>query len=343
MTSHRWRQSFLGVLALGLCLTAPPATGRAAAPPAKPPSFDESPADALKRFQAGNSQFTDKVSVGVVLVPVVVRKRGSGYADHLDRKDFSVTVDGRPVAIESFERRADAPCSLVVLQDLSGSMATEGKLDQSREAVRFFLQHALPGDEFAVATFASGTGEVEVPFTNDTGAVDAAVGLWKGWGTTALHDAVAWIPEISLDSRNPKRFALVITDGVDNASHLTPEQARDLVRAAQVPVYVLGLNAGNPYDLGAQKEKIYRYADVLNLLAATTGGRYYSIASFHELRAALQAISDDLRHEYVLGFATGEGRSSYRKLHVEVRGGEKAVVFRRGYQGPPPASPKVGG
>jgi VWFA-related protein len=339
-------QGLAGVLALALCLTVQPAIGRASAPPPTTPSskpgFDESPADALKRLQAGGAQFTDKVQVGLVLVPVVVRKR-AGYADHLDRKDFTLIVDGRPVAIDSFERRADAPCSLVVLQDLSGSMATEGKLDQSREAVRFFLQHALPGDEFAVATFASGTGEVEVPFTSDTGVVASAIGMWRGWGTTALHDAVAWIPEISLDSRNPKRFALVITDGVDNASRLSPEQARDLVRAAQVPVYVLGLGAGSPYELGAQNEKIYRYADVLNLLAATTGGRYYSISSFHELRAALQAIADDLRHEYVLGFATGEGRSSYRKLHVEVRGGEQAVVFRRGYQGPPPASPKVGG
>src|ERR1700744_3118181 len=59
--------------------------------------------------------FQDEVSVGLVLVPVVIRA-GAGYAKNLEKKDFQLTVEGRPVAIESFERRSDAPASLVFLQ-----------------------------------------------------------------------------------------------------------------------------------------------------------------------------------------------------------------------------------
>ncbi|HWM91459.1 MAG TPA: VWA domain-containing protein [Thermoanaerobaculia bacterium] len=279
--------------------------------------------------------FEEEVSVGYVLVPLVVRS-GAGYADRLDEDDFRLLVDGKPVKIDSFERRADAPASIVFLQDLSGSM--EGtSLDASRQAVRFFLDKSLQGDEFAIATFASDAGQVEVPYTSEMSVLRESVASWKAWGTTALHDAVAWVPDISAEGRNPKRFAVLITDGIDNASKFTPEQARDIVRQAQLPVYVIGLGTGNPYELSGTGDKMFRYADVLNLLASVSGGRYYAISNLDDLQEALAAIHNDLRHQYVLGFATGEGTSRLRDVKVEVRSGDRTVLFRRGYKGPPPA------
>ncbi len=290
-------------------------------------------------------QFQDEVSVGLVLVPVVVRS-GAGYAKNLEQKDFQLRVEGKPVRAESFERRSDAPASVILLQDLSGSMANGGKLEESQQALRFFLDKALPGDEFAVATFASGIFEVEVPFTRNQAALREASDRWRAYGTTTLHNAVARIPKISLEGRNPKRFALLITDGVDNASHLTPEAARAVVQEAQLPTYVLGLGSGNPYELTQDGKKIYRYADVLSLLAAVTGGRYYSIANHEDLQKALAEILDDVRHQYVLGFSTGDGAVKFRPLTVEVKGkssNRRAVVFRRGYKGTPPAETRAGG
>jgi VWFA-related protein len=288
--------------------------------------------------------FQDAVSVGFVLVPVVVRA-GAGFAKNLDKNDFQLRVEGRPVAIESFERRSDAPASIILLQDLSGSMANGGKLAESQEALRFFLDKALPGDELAIATFASDLFDIEVPFTQNQAALREASDRWRAYGTTALHDAVARMPRISLEGRNPKRFALLITDGVDNASHLTPEAARAIVQEAHLPTYVLGLDAGNPYELDQQGKKIYRYADVLSLLAAVTGGRYYPIARHEDLQKALSEILDDVRHQYVLGFSTGEGPVKFRSLTVDVKKSRdrRSVVFRRGYKGSPPAEARAGG
>jgi VWFA-related protein len=291
------------------------------------------------------SSFQDEVSVGLVLVPVVVRS-GEGYAKDLDREDFRLLVEGRPVAIESFERRSDAPASVVLLQDLSGSMATGGKLEQSRGVVRFFLDKALPGDELSIATFAGDQLQVDVPFTTDLGALREASDRWEAYGTTALHDAVAHVPQISLEGRNPKRFAVLVTDGVDNASRLTPEQARLVVQQAQLPTYVLGMGSGSPYELSNEGKRVYRYADVLNMLALGTGGRYYSISGPEDLQAALTAILDDVRHQYVLGFDTGDGAVKFRTLKVEVKDQEKnlrTIVFRRGYKGTPPATSHTGG
>ena len=291
------------------------------------------------------SSFQDEVSVGLVLVPVVVRG-GEGYAKDLDREDFRLLVEGKPVAIESFEKRSDAPASVVVLQDLSGSMATGGRLEASREVVRFFLDKALTGDEFSLATFAGDQLQVEVPFTTERSVLREASDRWEAYGTTALHDAVAHMPQISLEGRNPKRFAILITDGVDNASRLTPEQARFIVQQAQLPTYVLGMRSGDPYELSGEGKRIYRYADVLNMLALGTGGRYYSISGPEELQAALTAILDDVRHQYVLGFDTGDGAVKFRTLKVEVKEQGKnvrTIVFRRGYKGTPPANSRAGG
>src|SRR5687768_1787883 len=89
--------------------------------------------------------FEEEVSVGYVLVPLVVRS-GAGYADRLDEDDFRLLVDGKPVKVDSFERRADAPASIVFLQDLSGSM--EGtSLQASQQAVQFFLDKSLKGED----------------------------------------------------------------------------------------------------------------------------------------------------------------------------------------------------
>jgi Ca-activated chloride channel family protein len=316
--------------------TATPGRPPVSSQPATPAGGAGGPAD----LTSGTAQFQDTLAVNNVLVPVMVRTRG-GYANHLGIKDFRLLVDGRPVPIESFDQNAEAPTSVIFLQDLSGSMGTEGKIELSQEVVRYFVNQALPGDEFAVASFASGHGEVEVPFTSDRDALLDAVSRWQGWGTTALHDAVAWIPDISGEGHNSRRFAVLVTDGVDNASTLTPEQAREVVRAAQVPVYVFGLGSGSPYELTAEGKKVYRYADVLNLLAGATGGRYFPISRSADLPKALKAITEDLRHQYVLGFSTREGERSYRRLRVELTakglGDRATVIFRRGYKGPPPA------
>jgi VWFA-related protein len=275
------------------------------------------------------------------LVPVVVRTPG-GYVNRLDRDDFRLSVEGKPVTIESFETRADAPASVVILQDLSGSMATGNRLERSRRVVRYFLDGSLPGDEFAIASFAGDQTDIEVPFTANKEAVIDAIEEWTGYGTTGLHDAVAWMPDISMESQNPKRFAVLITDGVDNASVIPPEKSREIVRMAQLPTYVIGLDAGDPFQLSKEGKKVYRYADVLNLLAASTGGRYFAVHSEEDLKAALDLIKEDVRHQYVIGFSTGDGASRFRTIRVDLKGNEgrsRTVVFRKGYKGAPPAAP----
>ena len=180
-----------------------------------------------------------------------------------------------------------------------------------------------------------------MPFTEDLEALRESIASWEGYGKTALHDAVALLPRISGDSRNVKRAVVLITDGVDNASTVSAAAAREIVRQAQLPVYVFGLESGDPYARRRRSaEEIYRYADMLNLLAHMTGGRYFAIASPDDMKEACASVAEDLRYQYVLGFETqGTGKNAFRTIQVEVRNKKaKQVLSRKGYQGPPPAS-----
>ncbi len=277
--------------------------------------------------------FGEVYSVEVVMVAVAVR--GEAPGERLPKDSFRLRVDGRPVKIESFENDAKAPLSLVFLQDLSGSMAEPSKLASSRETLDCFLDTTRASDEVALATFAGGRTQIDVPLTGDVGALREAMELWDPWGTTGLYDAVAMLPEISLGSTGSKHAAVLVTDGVDNASAITPQQAQQLVRAADLPVYVLAL-PGHDEPL---PPAAFRYGDLLRQLADATGGRYFEIEDSAQARRTCASILSELRHQYVLGFSvSGTGPSSYHPIRVELRNGGKHVslIHRRGYRGTAP-------
>jgi len=323
--------------ALALAGTAGASQPGDAATPPRSATASAAPAPAPAAQDDGALQFSGEVSVDWILVPVIVKSK-RGYVDDLKREAFDLRVGGRLVQFKDFERRGEAPWSLVFLQDLSGSMGTGGRLEASQEVARYFFDRSRPGDEFAIATFAGEQTSVDVPFTEDLEPLRQAVESWEGWGLTALHDAVSWLPEISGDSRNVKRAALVITDGVDNASRITAAEARELVRSAELPVYVLGLESGDPFADDGKGEKVYRYADVLNLLASMTGGRYFAIEGPNDLKEACATIAEEMRYQYVLGFDTsGAGGVDWRPITVAVRQKGVRVVARRGYRGTLPA------
>ena len=280
--------------------------------------------------------FGEVYSVEVVMVPVAVR--GEAPGERLPRDSFSLRVDGKPVKIESFENDSGAPLSLVFMQDLSGSMAEAEKMASSRESLDCFLDTARKSDEVALATFAGGQTEIEVPLTSQVAAVREAMEIWEPYGTTGLYDAVAMLPEISLGSGGAKRAAVLVTDGVDNVSAIGPEQAQKLVQSADLPVYVLALPGR---DESGPPDGSYRYGDLLRQLAEATGGRYYELADTGEARRTCAAILGELRHQYVLGFSvTGTGPSTYHPIRVELRNGGRRVslIHRRGYRGTAPSA-----
>lgn len=304
-----------------------------AMPPALAQDQSVSPDDAPAAASA--QTFGTQVDVRWVLVPTLVKSR-KGYVQDLEQEEFRLFVENRPVPIASFETGTEAPISVIYMQDLSGSVANGDKLEISRQLLNCFLDRARPYDDYTIATFGNEQIQVQIPATSDFFKARRSMWKWQPRGTTALHDAVAWLPDLGTRSENAKRVAILVTDGADNASTLTGEEARSLVRQAELPVYVLGLRAGTAP--GAETEHLERqsFLHVLRLLAFQTGGRYASLSPADDVGDICESILQDLRYQYVLGFPAGAG-DSYRQIRVEVDGRNRQVTARRGYTGGVPA------
>lgn len=294
----------------------------------------------------GVATFDESVSISWVLVPVVVRSR-RGHVDGLDKGDFRLFVDGRETPVQELDLGSEVPLSVVYLQDLSGSIANAGKLEASRAAFSALLDRLGPagpsggGDEVALATFAGDRLRIEVPFTNAVATLRESMSLWEGYGTTALHDAVSLLPDISQEGRSGRRVAVLVTDGLDNASTLPPEEAVRVVREARLPVYVIGLSApGRGPAPRTDEGGGDLYADLLEGLAERTGGRYFEVSGEEEAAAAVANLVADLRHRYVLAVTTaGDAPSAYHELRVDVRVPYRhSITHRKGYWGGPPVA-----
>ncbi len=290
---------------------------------AAPPFAAEPPPEELEAPRT----FRENVSVDYVLVPVTVRSK-KGPVDDLERRRFRLRIDDCEVAIESFDGGSDQPLGVLFLQDLSGSMALAGRLESSRRALDFFLGRARPGDRFALATFSGRDLDLAVAATADPETIRRAMAGWRGWGVTALFDAVSRLPELRATAGAARTAAILLSDGAENASRTAPEAARAAARRADLPVYVL--------DLG-DRGRAAASADALARLAEGTGGRYYRAGATADLDRAAAEVLRDLRAHYVLGFSTVEGgpvRARQVRLEIERRG--LWISHRRGYEGRAP-------
>lgn len=284
------------------------------------------------------ASFEENLSVSWVFVPVTVGAEG-GDERALEREDFALHVDERRVPFEDFISPYDNPQTLLFFQDLSGSMANGGKLETSQAIVRWFLDRAGADDQVSLTTFASGHTSVDVPITGQLEVVREHVDSWRAYGTTALHDAVTWVPEVRLTARTAPAVILV-TDGLDNASVISAAKARDMVRSAEVPVYVVGLRRAGPGRLVREKQEgaeVWLYADLLRQLATATGGLYVEARGPADVGRACAMIQRALRSRYALGFRlAGRGEERYRSIRVSLPGKRLDLRHRAGYLGAAP-------
>lgn len=279
------------------------------------------------------------MSVGYVLVPFVVTDRKGRAVADLKAADVTLLSDGVPVAYDLFERSEDAPVSFAILLDGSGSMGLVGKMDRAREAVAALLAAHLPGDDFSLHVFARGEVRELVPFTSDAAAVASAAAAVTPWGKTAFFDALARMPDRSLQGKNGARAIVLLTDGLDNASVLSREELDRLLEGVDVPVYPLVLRApGAPLTPSpGQNVETLLDLDVLGHVARLSGGRLAVATTAEELSAAVAAILRDLRSQYLIGFTpTGSGPVRYRHLTLRLTGPARPVRVRAGYRGADP-------
>lgn len=281
--------------------------------------------------------FAESAGAEYVMLPVLVTDKQGKYVDNLTKKDFVVRVEESRVEFDTFEKDESAPVSFAFLVDTSGSMGVAQKLENAKNAIRSLIKNRRPGDDFALFAFSEGEVRLVEDFSADPSKLLDALFDLEASGQTALFDAVAATPGKMLKGRNNKRAILLFTDGVDNASELSPTQMAEILQHVSVPVYAIGMkNAA--FDMLSATERRELSIDTLQMLASSSGGKMHLVAGDDDLRPLAIEISSEARQQYLLGFApSGKGDVRYRVVFVSVaKPGSWVVRTRRGYRGTAP-------
>jgi Ca-activated chloride channel family protein len=287
---------------------------------------------------AQSPAYSESINVGYVVVPFTVLAKNGAPVTDLRARDVSLYVDGRRVATDLFERAMDAPVSFTILLDASGSMALASKMDAARAAVSVLLDARKPGDEFALYTFAEGEATQLVPFTTDGNRIRQAMTKVEPFGKTAFFDALATMPEASAMGSNPTRAIILLSDGIDNASRHTRESLAAIFEGSSIPIYPLGLRRRTEQPEATPKTReSLSDVELLELVAALSGGKLHLGTRPEELAGAVQALQSELRAQYLVGFApTGRGEVKYRRISLRLQRRARTVRVRAGYRGTEP-------
>jgi Ca-activated chloride channel homolog len=278
---------------------------------------------------------TFKSSVDVVSISAVVRDRKGRFVGNLGRTDFVVTEAGQSRPILDFRAQADGPVKLALLVDISGSMRVGSKAVDARQAARHIFGALRPGDEAAVFSFDTGLDRV-TSFTADVASLEASLSKVQApFGQTSLYDAVAQTARALAaegpgGGRMPQRSAVVVlTDGIDTRSRLTPEQVATISSSIDIPVYIVALMAtiDDPRQGGTVNEEV---SGPLPTLARWTGGEMFMASAPAHASIAARQIVDELRHQYVIAFEASNYQG-WRALEVRARDRGLTVRARAGY------------
>jgi Ca-activated chloride channel family protein len=271
-----------------------------------------------------SGRFVFKKQVQEVVLHATVVDEAGHLVTSLDRNAFSIFVNGVPEPIRSF-RREDVPVAMGIVIDNSGSM--RDKRERVNQAVLNLVRVSNPQDEIFVVNFGQ-VPYLDQDFTSDTGLLQTALYQVSARGTTALYDAVvASTVHLQNNSRLDKKVLLVITDGQDNMSQETLQQA---MRKLQV-------NKGATlYAIGLTDEGMTRAGrDALQNLAASTGGVAFFPQSLNEVDDITRSVAHDIRSQYTLAFKPGSpAPKGYQSIRVEAKGNGRSrltVRTRSGY------------
>jgi Ca-activated chloride channel family protein len=289
------------------------------------------PAGAQKHFVREAPAFRSNSTL--VVVPVTVMDRHGAIVNGLAGNAFTLTENGVPQPIKSFSED-DAPVSLGVVLDLSGSM--KGVLSAAKESLRTMMKDANPDDEL----FLNGVSTQPRAYSGFEDGIEESmrrVESEQAEGYTALIDTIYGSVQELRSGAHPRKALVVISDGMDNHSRYTREELLRLAVESDAQIYTIATVA-SPNPVQAPKPLVRTEAQrglaFLDELATRTGGISFVVSNGTEIAQAAARIDQALRNQYVIGYVPSEDRASgqWRKIRVKVAGSGLRAYARTGYR-----------
>jgi len=255
-----------------------------------------------------------KVKTDLVTLTLTVTDQYGRYVSGLGKNAFSITDNNQPQDIQFFSD-SDAPVSVGILFDVSGSMAGE-KILKARQALSRFILTSHPSDEYFLIAFNS-RAQLLLDRTRDGDAVLQKLGLVQPSKNTALYDAVYLGVERVSRGSHEKKALLIISDGQDNSSRYNFNEVRRLIKESDVVTYAVGIlgNGDSSSMLGMQGQAF------LDEMTSVTGGKAFYPQSDVEMDEIFERIALELRHQYSLGYIPKDFQpdGKWRRVKVKVK------------------------
>ena len=315
----------------------PPATAAQAPTPTTPPASvppaaaqTPTPADNSGKSESDESVTTIPVTVNEVRVVFTVTDRHGHYIKDLKKNDFKVIDDRLPAELRSFRSETDLPLQVGLLIDASNSVRDRFKFEQEA-AIEFLNATIRPHYDEAFVVGFDVTPEVVQDFTDNTEKLSIGVRSLRPGGGTAMFDALYFACRDKLlkhEQTGPVRRAIILlSDGEDNQSHVTREEAIEMAARAEAIVYTISTNISGMK--GAGDKTLERIADA-------TGGRAFFPFQMRDVSDAFLSIQEELRSQYAVAYKPAnfiaDGR--YRTIEIQAPGKGLKVRTRKGYYAP---------
>jgi VWFA-related protein len=306
-----------------------PASSAPAGPPAaaqEQKAADPNAADGVDPAVTIRST-TNEVNV----VFTVTDKHGRRITD-LKQGDFHVLDDNKPPQeIRSFHAEANLPLQVGLLIDASNSVRDRFKFEQ-QSAVEFLNQTIHPRYDQAFVVGFDVTPEVTQDFTDNTEKLAHGVHELRPGGGTALYDALYFACRDKLlkapKSTTVRRAIILLSDGEDNQSHVTREEAIEMAQRAEAIVYTISTNVSGTKGAGDK---------VLERIADATGGRPFFPFQIRDVANAFAEIQDELRSQYAISYKPADLKSDGHYRTIEIVANDRKnlrVRSRRGWYAP---------
>jgi len=288
-------------------------------------------------------------------ISITATQDGGRWIQDLRKQDLAVYEDGVQRPILGVQRDTDTPISIGIIVDTSGSM--NWKLAAAEAALRHFIRTLNPRDQFFLIAFSNRAFLLQ-DFTDNPAALERAIGLLHAYGNTALYDAVVQGLAKVEQGRWPKKALLVMTDGIDNDSSNTLNDAILAARRGGVLIYTVGLGTtgrsampmmmGPPmiaFGGGALRFGVGGFghhmggfgggddervdAATLRTLSDETGATTFvmnpRVTDMSRLDAHFQSISAELRQQYTVRYASAGGPGAHQ---IKVEGTRPGMEVR---------------
>jgi VWFA-related protein len=273
-----------------------------------------------------NGTYVIRKDVDEVLINATVVDDKQHIVTNLDRGAFTVFEDGKPQTITHFHHE-DIPVAMGIVIDNSGSMRE--KRAKVNQAALNLVRSSNPQDEVFVVNF-NDEYYLDQDFTNDLLKLKEALEKIDAKGGTALYEAlVASAEHLKRNARLERKILFLVTDGEDNASRETLEQAVKQLQEENGPsVYAIGILGDEEHPKRARR--------ALEIITQRTGGLTFFPRTLDEVDAISRQVAHDIRSQYTIGYKPTNPRATggFRQIRVEAKEkghGKMVVRTKSGY------------